>query len=394
MSFWSKSFLKKKIGNRKTLKQVVVVGLGVRRAGAPGAQAGIGGLVLEMQTPRSPSRARPSVGASPQDSSPGRKRPKHQDACNLDVSAAAQLLAGLRHHLQSAAAAARTDEVQRHATQELLRKTRAAAELGPAAPAGSERAVTITSAAHTKLMSVLPSWLLREAPEPEAEDPRIQELETKVSELRKCANPSLRFTCLTSTCWPHFPATPYTSPAADLTRLWVRKRCLSPESAEEVSEFRKCANPSLRFAPHLSLSQFYLSPSLSSTVHFTVLAGKERSVLPLWCLRAEPHRPDHCQPLGYPATSPAEQSLGDATQDCARGEVCERSATRQRRRALAPAGPRSKPGSYGSFVFVRCARGVCPGKASSVCGTCGMPLLAVGCLQAASKQRLPGSSSR
>ena len=256
-----------------------------------------------MQAPRSPSRARPSMGlgASPQDSSPGRKRHKHQEAGNLDVSAAAQLLAGLRHHLQSAAAAARTDEVQRHATQELLRKTRAAAELGPAAPAGSERAVTITSAAHAKLVSVLPSWLLREAPEPEAEDPRIQELETKVSELRKCANPSLRFACLTSTCWPHLPVTPCTSLAADLTMLWVRKRCLRPESAEEVSELRKCANPSFS---SVSLSQFYLSPSLSSTVQFPVLAGENHSVLLLWCLRNESHRPDHCQPLGYPATSP------------------------------------------------------------------------------------------
>jgi len=163
----------------------------VRRAGAPGAQAGSGGLVLEMQSPRAQTRARPSMGASPQDSSPGRKRPKHQELGNLDVSAAAHLLAGLRHHLQSAATAARTDELQRHATQELLRKTRAAAELGPAAPAGSERAATITSAAHAKLQSVLPSWLLRDAPEPEAEDPRIRELETKVEELRKCANPSL-----------------------------------------------------------------------------------------------------------------------------------------------------------------------------------------------------------
>mmetsp|Transcript_20806 Transcript_20806/g.46915 ORF Transcript_20806/g.46915 Transcript_20806/m.46915 type:complete len:184 (+) Transcript_20806:90-641(+) len=146
-----------------------------------------------MQAPLSP-RARPSVGPSPQakeDSSPGRKRPKHfQEVVALDVSAAAQLLAGLRHHLQSAATAARTEEAQRHATQELLRKTRAelSSAAGPAggAGAGSERAgASLVSAAHAKLQSVLPSWLLRDAPEPEVEDPRIKELETKVEELRR-----------------------------------------------------------------------------------------------------------------------------------------------------------------------------------------------------------------
>ena len=82
--------------------------------------------------------------------------------------------------------------------------------------------------------------------------------------------PIPRFACLTSTCWPHLPVVPCTIPVADVTRSRVRKRCPSSVSAEEVSELRKCANPSLLFAPH----QHLLPPSVSSTLHCTVLAGE------------------------------------------------------------------------------------------------------------------------